>query len=128
MTSREVVSLQQRRLALDELRTAHRILWAAAPRRTTVVGGILDALRAFALSSVPLPLQDLDNTASELEAARGEIRRALRRMSGAVPADRDLPPLEHAGASAMRVMIERAFIRIRDGEPALAHVEPLSSD
>lgn len=126
MPFRETVPLEQRRIALDELRTAHRIILAVALPRFYPRGGLLDIFRALAI--LPLPLADLDNTASELELARAEVRRALKRIDGAVRPDPDLPSIERANVPAMQDIIEDTFARIRDSDPALADVEPLATD
>jgi hypothetical protein len=123
---RETVSLEQRRIALDELRTAHRIICGVALPRFRGFGGIWDIIRMIAIA--PLPVYDLDNTASELALAREEVRRALKRIDGAVRPDPDLPSIESANVPGMQEIIERTFARLRDSDPMLGDVEPLASE
>jgi hypothetical protein len=120
---RETVSLEDRRLALDELRTAHRIVCAYALPR---FHSFWDVIRMIAIA--PLPTYDLDNTASELEVARAEVRRALIRVAGIARPDPDLPTVEHANIPGLQSVIERMFERIRDSDPMLGDVEPLASE
>jgi hypothetical protein len=123
---RETVSLEERRVALDELRTAHRIVCANALPRIRGFGGIWDLIRMIAIA--PMPVYDLDNTASELEHARAEVRSALVRVGGIARPDPDLPDLERANVPGMRRIVERMFDRIRDSDPRLHDVEPLATD
>jgi len=120
---RSIANTEARRVALEELRMAHRLLLGIAP--PTVRGALLDVLRAVALQ---WRLGDGSSSADDLNVARACVRRAveLAQLDGVTDVERQaIARIDNAYAPQLRPIVSSLFERIRASDAALRTIEPL---
>jgi hypothetical protein len=119
------VGLTEMRAALEELRTAHRLLLATSVE-DDVPTSWMAPLMTLLMAPIwfdPTSWGSSTQSASDLAHARHCVRRAIERLEAPVPEALDeLPLLE------LQSVIDRMFAWIRASHPALRNVDPLADD
>lgn len=126
MSYRRDASLDARRAALEELRTAHFILLGAPPESAfaAFMRRIEEANRWRGSSSTPAEEAEV-HAETEVRQACNCVRRALALMDGSVRIE-----VMHYGRSTQQQLhhlVLQLFADVRDSDPMLGDVEPLEA-
>jgi hypothetical protein len=116
--------VEEKRLALDELRNGHRLLLATLGEDEGAQGWLwlIVALLMYPIW-FDMSSWSSNNNASDVEGARHCMRRAIALLGAPQPRE-----LDDLGAAPLHAAIRDMFIWIRASDPSLQTVEPLSID
>lgn len=125
MTYRSDANLDARRAALEELRTAHRVL-LACPRPTALTAALARIFGShdWSFERQRSRVRDENHAVSELEYACGCVRRALVLVDGTVRVD--LRGIDPAKIPALDRFVAELFDQIYSSDPPLTDIEPLA--